>query len=93
MLLWLIIGLIIGAGILALVPWLRNRGIKVTWYEWLIVAIGLLLLMFAIDSFVGSRVELEPSAAWMFGLMFGLPALILVAITWQLVRRRKRAAS
>ena len=90
---WLIIGLIVGAGLLWLVPWLRNRDIKVTWYEWLIVAIGLLLLMFAIDSFVGSRVELEPGAAWMFGLLFGLPALILVAVAWQLVWRRKRAAS
>ncbi len=28
---WLIVGLIVGAAVLALVMWLRNRDIKVTW--------------------------------------------------------------
>ena len=51
---WLIIGLVIGDGLLALIPWLRNRKIMVTWYEWLIGTLGLLLLLFTIQNVVGS---------------------------------------
>ncbi len=90
---WLIIGLIVGAAVLALALWLHGRNIKVTWYEWLIGAIGLLLLLFTIQNLVGSFAELEPTAAYMFLLVTGLPALILLAISWQLVARRQRAGS
>ena len=89
---WLIIGLVAGAALLALVIWLRSRDIKVTWYEWLIGVIGLLLLLFTIQNLVGSFAELEPTAAYMFLLVTGLPALILLAVAWQLVARRQRAA-
>ncbi len=88
---WLIIGLIVGAAVLALVLWLRNRDIKVSWYEWLIGALGLLLLMFTIQNFAGSLAELESTAASMFLLVTGLPAIILLAIAWQLIVRRQRA--
>ena len=89
---WFIIALILGAGLLGLVLWLRSRNIKVTWYEWLIGAIGLLLLLFTIQNFAGSFIELESTAAYMFLLVTGLPSLILLAIAWQLVARRQRAA-
>ena len=88
---WLIVGLIVGAAVLALVLWLRNRDIKVTWYEWLIGIVGLLLLMFTIQNFFGSQAELESDAASMFLLVTGLPALILLAVAWQLIARRQRA--
>lgn len=87
---WFIIALILGAGLLALVLWLRSRDIKVTWYEWLIGVVGLLLLLFTIQNFAGSFIELEPTAAWMFLLVTGLPALILLAVVWQLAWRRHR---
>ena len=90
---WLIIGLVAGAALLALVLWLRGRDIKVTWYEWLIGAIGLLLLLFTIQNLVGSLAELESTAAYMFLLVTGLPSLILLAVAWQLVARRQWAGS
>ena len=86
---WLIIGLILGAALLGLILWLRGRDIRVTWYEWLIGVIGLLLLLFTIQNFAGSFIELEPTAAWMFLLVTGLPALILLALAWQLARRHR----
>jgi hypothetical protein len=75
-----------------LVLWLRGKDITVKWYEWLIGAIGLLLLLFTIQNFAGSLVELESTAANMFLLVTGLPALILLAVAWQLVARRQWAA-
>jgi len=88
---WLIIGIVIGALLLGLMAWMRSKNMSLTWYEWLIGMVGLLLLLFTIQNFIGSFAEFEPYAAWMFLLITGLPALILLVITWLLARRRQRA--
>jgi hypothetical protein len=88
---WLIVGLIFGAAILGLVFWLRSRNIKLAWYEWLIGAVGVLLLLFTAQNFFGSQAEFESTAANMFLLVSGLPAIILLAVAWQLAARRQRA--
>jgi uncharacterized membrane protein YeaQ/YmgE (transglycosylase-associated protein family) len=87
---WLIIGLIAGAAILGLVVWMRSKGVVVKWYEGLIGALGLVLLLFTIQNFAGSLAELESTAANMFLLVTGLPAIILLAVSWRLVARRQR---
>jgi len=88
---WLIIGLVAGAAILGLVQWMRSKNISLTWYEWLIGIVGLALLLFTIQNFFGSFAELEPTAAWMFLLVTGLPSLIFLAVSWQLIARRQKA--
>jgi len=88
---WLIIGLVAGAAILGLVQWMRSKNISLTWYEWLIGIVGLALLLFTIQNFFGSFAELEPTAAWMFLLITGLPSLIFLAVSWQLIARRQKA--
>ncbi len=89
---WFIIALIVGAGLTALVLWLRRQDVSLTWYEWLIGIVGLALLLFTIQNFFGSLAEIESTAANMFLLVVGLPALILLVIAWQLVARRQRSA-
>lgn len=87
---WFIFGLIIGAGLLALVLWLFSRKIVVKWYEWLIGAIGLGLLLFMTQNIVGSVREMETTAAWQFLWMIGLPAIILLTLAWWLPWCRHR---
>jgi hypothetical protein len=89
---WLVIGLVIGALLIWLVSFMKSKGMAFRWYEWIIGLIGLALLLFTVQNFFGSQAELEPKAANMFLLVTGLPALILLAITWQLVIRHKSAA-
>lgn len=89
---WQVItSLIVGGGIVALALWLRNQSIAVKWHEWLIGVLGLVFLLFALQNFFGSLAELEPSVAWMYMLVMGIPSLILLAVAWQLIMRRKRA--
>ncbi len=88
---WFIISLILGAGLLALALWLRSRGIVVKWYEWLIAAVGLGMLVFAVQIFITSPGELETQAGWMHMLIFGAPALILLAVVGFLAQRRHSA--
>jgi hypothetical protein len=89
---WLIIGLVLGALLLGLVSWMRGKNVSLTWYEWLIGIVGLLLLLFTIQNFFGSFLELESTAAWMFLLIVGLPGVILLTVAWQLAARRNKTA-
>ena len=88
---WFAIAFILGAGLVALVVWLRSSSVQVKWFEWLIGIIGLLLLIFTIQNFAGSFAEFNRTAAWLFLPITGLPALILLAVSWQLIARRQRA--
>ena len=88
---WLIIGLIVGAGLLWLVSWMKSKNMAFKWYEWLLGVIGLALLLFTIQNFFGSQAELEPKAASMFLLVTGLPAVILLVLTGVLAARHKAA--
>lgn len=87
-----ILALIVGGLVVALVLWLRSRDMGLTWYELLIGAVGLLLLLFTIQNYFGARAEFESGAANLFLLITGLPSLVLLAVTWQLAVRRQRAA-
>lgn len=65
---------------------------RLTWYEWLIGIVGFGLVLFTLQNFVSSFVEIEPQAAYIFLLITGLPALILLVLAWQLAIRRTRKA-
>lgn len=90
---WFIFGLLLGAAILAFVLWVRSRKIKVTWYEWLMGSLALLLILLIIQNLFGSYAEFEPTAAWMGVLFMGIPAVILavlaVRLPWQRHTRTK----
>ncbi len=88
---WTIFGILLGAGVLAVILWLRNRGSKVTWYEWLIGVIGVLLLVTATQHYIASMAEMYITAAWLGALIFGLSGIILLAVVWRLIARRQRA--
>ncbi len=88
--LWFILGLVLGAGLLALIYLIITRKIVVKWYEWLLGAIGLLLLLFMIQNILGSVKETETTAAWQFLWLIGLPAVIFTALAWWLPWRRYR---
>jgi len=88
----LIFGTLAGLGLLALVMWLRSRGIAIRWYEWLIGLVGLLLLVLAIQNFYIYLEASKPRPAWMFMLTIGLPGFVMLAVSSLLVWRRNRIA-
>ena len=87
---WLLIGLILGVSLVILTIWMKGKNMSFRWYEWLMLVIGIILLLFAIQNTIGAFAETENQVAWMLLLLFGLPALILVAITGSLVWMRHR---
>lgn len=89
---WLLIGLVIGAGVATLILWLRSRKIILNWYEWLIGAVGIGILFYMIRNVSGSLADNEARAAVTFLWLLGAPAIVLLAIAWLLPWRRHRKA-
>ena len=88
---WIIAGLVLGAAIF----WLATNGkVKLTWYEWVLGVLGIILILFAFQNYSASMVELEPKAGNLMLLIFGLPGLILaaVAVVLPFMRSRKPEA-
>ncbi|PPD59179.1 dehalogenase [Dehalogenimonas etheniformans] len=89
---WFFVALVVGAGLVGIAWWLSKRNISLKWYDWLIGIAGLLLLMFTIQNVLEAVEERVTKAPMMLLLVTGLPALILLAIAWQLAVRRARGA-
>ncbi len=89
---WFILTFVLGAATVGLVLWLRNKGMATKWFDWLIGALGVVLLLAATQHFFASIRE-DFSQSGLLGLVvFGLPGLILLAVSWQLIARRQRSA-
>ena len=75
-----LIGMLVGMAVLVLVFYINARRIDVRWYEWSIGAVGFALLLFALQNITASSEGYWETAPWIFFLVFGLPALILLAV-------------
>ncbi|ACZ62481.1 dehalogenase [Dehalococcoides mccartyi] len=87
---FILIGVVVTAGLFGVISWLRKNNVKVNWYEWLIGILGLGLLLLAVQHLLGAMTELFFYAAWMGFAIIGIPALILLVVAWQLVVRRAK---
>ena len=87
---WLILGLLLGAGFY----WLATqKNFKVTWYDWVLVVLGVIMILFGFQNYAASLVELEPRAANIFLWGFVIPGAILIAIAAFLMWRQGRKLS
>ncbi|MBK9126153.1 MAG: hypothetical protein IPM16_23900 [Chloroflexi bacterium] len=77
MLLYFVLGLLIGGAAIYLA---HRPGIKIALLDWILLALALVFFWFALVNYSGSMAELEPRAAGVLLLAFGLPGLILAAI-------------
>ena len=78
---WFLYGLVMGAGIMAVVFWVQVQNRDVGWYAWLLGALALVLISLTLQHFFASRKEMEYRPAWMGIVVMGIPAIILAAIT------------
>jgi uncharacterized membrane protein len=60
-----------------------------TWYEWVMGVVSLILILLVIQNFVGSVAEEETRAAWMGVLFLGIPAVVLGVLAVRLPLQRQ----
>ncbi len=80
--LWLILGIVLGTILYHVAASSRAGRLKVRWYQWILGVLAAALLLLAIQNYVSLQDELEPAAAALSWLLFGLPAVILAALIW-----------
>jgi hypothetical protein len=76
---YVLLGFILGGGVVYLGSLLKEKSIKLKWYEWVLVILGLLFFLFLGQTFIASFGEGEPRAAWMSLIFLGLP-IVLIAV-------------
>jgi hypothetical protein len=87
---YMLVGFILGGGVVYLGTLLKEKTIKLKWYEWILVVIGFLLFVFLGQTFIASFIEGELRAAWMSLLFFGLPIILIGVGTFRLVQVRSK---
>lgn len=87
---WLILGIVVGLVAGLLIGYTRNHSLSVPWYSWLLMAVGVVLILLTVDTFVNSFAEWEPKAAWLSLLFFGLPGIIVGGLGLYLALPRKK---
>lgn len=80
--LWLILGLIAGLVLAYVISGSRAGKIQVLWYQWVLAAAAVALMLLTIQNYLALLDELEPAAAALTWVVFGLPAVILAALIW-----------
>ncbi|XUX00422.1 MAG: dehalogenase [Dehalogenimonas sp.] len=88
---WFWIGLFVGVIALLAYGLLRNRNIKLTWYQWLIGLVALASFAAAVQHYQGSILEHEPKAGWMGALIFVIVGLVFAAIDLALIMYSRRS--
>jgi hypothetical protein len=74
---WLGIGIIIGAGFVLLAT---RAQFKLAWFDWVFLVLAIVFGLLAVQNYAASMQELEPKAAFILLVLFGVPAAIFGAI-------------
>jgi hypothetical protein len=90
---WMVIGAVLAVALYMLIMWLRNSGYSLKWYDWILGILGMGLLLFTLENFIGSFEEQVPQAAWMFLVVTGIPSLVLLGVVGIQLWRRARATT
>jgi hypothetical protein len=83
-----ILGLIVGAGLMALAFWLQRSAVIVKWYEWLLGGLGFILGVWAVNDFFASMAEHNEGQGRFLLVTLGVPAILLLGLAIFLVWRR-----
>ncbi|MHB1006811.1 MAG: dehalogenase [Chloroflexota bacterium] len=84
--LWLVLGLVVGAVFVYFAAGQASGKFHIRWYQWLFGVGAAALYLMAIQNYLGFLDELEPAFANLMLVLMGVPAVILTALTWSAPR-------
>jgi len=86
---YVLMGFLMGGGAVYLRYLIRDKSLKLVWYEWGLISLAFVTFMFMGQTFIACFGEGEPRAAWMTLLFMGVPIMIMAVLTAGSVRRRQ----
>lgn len=87
--LYVLIGFLLGGGAVYLWSYLKDKALKLVWYEWILFILAGLAFMLLGQTFIASFQEGEPQAAWMAVVFMGIPLAIMLVGALRSLRTRK----
>lgn len=85
---YVVIGFLLGGGAVYLWIYLRDKAIKLVWFEWVLFILAGLIFVFLGQTFIGSLEEGEPQAAWLSVVFMGVPIIIMMVGAFRSLRTR-----
>ena len=85
---YVVIGFLLGGGAVYLWIYLKERRVKLVWYERVLFILAGLIFIFLGQTFIGSFQEGETRAAWMSALFMGVPIIIMMVGAFRSLRTR-----
>jgi hypothetical protein len=76
--LYVLVGFVLGGAVVYLWSYLKEKALKLVWYEWVLFILSGLGFIFLCQTFIGSYQEAEVRAAWMSVAFMGIPVLIMM---------------
>lgn len=85
---YVLVGFLMGGGTVYLWHIIKERSIKLVWYELVMIILVFSIFLFMGQTFIASFGEGEPRAAWLTLLFMGTPMLIIGAAAARSIRSR-----
>ncbi len=85
---YVLTGFVMGGGLTCFIHWAKKNAIKVKAFEWILIVLIELGIMFMMQTFIASFEELVPRAAWLTIVFMGLPIIIMVVILARSIAKR-----
>ena len=85
---YVVIGFLLGGGVVYLWSYLKDKAVKLVWYEWVLFILAGFLFIFLGQTFIGSFLEGKSQAAWMSVVFIGIPIIIMMFGAFRSLGRR-----
>ena len=78
---YILIGFLLGGGAVYLWSYLKDKAVKLVWYEWVLFILSGLAFVLLGQTVIGSFEEGETQAAWMSVVFLGVPIIIMMVFS------------
>lgn len=85
---YVLLGFILGGGAQYLYSVLKEKGVKLAWYELTLTVFSFCTFLFLGQTFISSFNEGEPRAAWLTIVFLGLPIVMMAVVVNRSIRAR-----
>jgi hypothetical protein len=83
-----LIGFVLGGGAMYLWTYLKEKAVTLKWFEWILIVLGFITVIFLGQTFIASVDEGEIQAAWMSVLFMGLPLIVFIVVPFRTIKSR-----